>query len=172
MQKSLALGKPIIPILCCGFEVDESIQDFQWVDMREQLSHKCMTHEDRLPLNTISYKQIVKTHYPPLAKYKPSMVEWLAFRISITANTVTVIASFPFAGTRDVVSFLGYLAIVINLVAAVMGFFTVYALISAKKSVRAEQRFTFATKIIDEAIKTVIEDPRMFYPKQVRQNIP
>src|SRR4030095_9679850 len=25
MQKSLTLGKPIIPILCCGFEVDESI---------------------------------------------------------------------------------------------------------------------------------------------------
>jgi len=45
LTKAIELKKRVIPVLCCSYEVDPLIRDFQWINMNDQFSHDCVSQE-------------------------------------------------------------------------------------------------------------------------------
>jgi len=45
IEFGLGLNKPIIPVLCCDFPVEEKLRKFQWIDVRKFVNHRLCDHD-------------------------------------------------------------------------------------------------------------------------------
>ncbi len=176
LSKGLELEKKIIPIICCGYELDENMKEIQWIDLRGVILHDCIGHADDISkegFNTKTNIDFNTKQFPQSLKpITPNVFRKLRTPIYLILLAVLILLFFikPFPAY-----FGNNLARLTNLIILLLpiAIIVIFSIIIVVEMLRKEERnvidqYPTVENIIQEAILVTDENPYAFYPKNFR----
>ncbi len=167
LLRAIELNKIIIPILCCSYEVDEIIKDFQWIDMKKQLNHSCISTSDHLEI------------IPPIRYSKRGSINSLIpFFSLLILITLILIKPFP-AFFGDTWATITNKAMILTIAIIVFILFFKIFISKARRPLTNKQvdmrgedyefkRNYLIKKTISNALRETQIDPFYFYPSKYK----
>ncbi len=161
IEKSVQLGKSIIPVLLCTFPVHSYLKKFQWIDMQDVVLHNCNPHEYSEP-SIVTVNELI----PPkrFSYTSPTIISDKSNFWIISLDILTILSVI----IRPIPAFLGdQLAVSTNIFLLIACLLVpIYLIYNWRKKLPKLRRAAKLSYFLEAAIEMAEEQPFIFHPKK------